>query len=217
MGLVLQQIFLNPWFSTLLLMICFTAIVVEIFTPTYGVATAVAVATFILYFISGYMQRTAGLIELIAFIASAVLGIVEVTLSGFGPAGIGSIALLCYAVVASGISPGVGIATLLSSLAVSIAVGALLVKAGYQSRILNKSVLSNALSSEKGYLAKKNRSDLLHKEGVSCTVLRPVGEVKIGEERIEALTEGEFIEKGALVVVHRVTNGQVFVRRKRDV
>ncbi len=52
------------------------------------------------------------------------------------------------------------------------------------------------------------------KEGVSLTPLMPSGIVKVAGKRIDALTEGEFIERNTAVRVVRVEGTRVFVRKK---
>jgi membrane-bound serine protease (ClpP class) len=51
-------------------------------------------------------------------------------------------------------------------------------------------------------------------EGTSLTPLRPVGTVKIGEHRIEALAEAGTIDRGVPVVVTEVYDNQVKVRAR---
>ncbi len=50
--------------------------------------------------------------------------------------------------------------------------------------------------------------------GRALTDLRPTGKVQFGDEILEALTEGEFIESGAELVIIRSEGSKIFVKRK---
>lgn len=54
--------------------------------------------------------------------------------------------------------------------------------------------------------------ELIGAEGVAATSLRPVGYVKIGGERVDALAESGIIEAGTPVVVTDVYDNQIKVR-----
>lgn len=58
----------------------------------------------------------------------------------------------------------------------------------------------------------ETRRRFLGKEGVTLTPLRPGGVVQIGEERVEASTEGEFIASGSRVRVVALDRLRYFVR-----
>lgn len=73
--------------------------------------------------------------------------------------------------------------------------------------------LETKLSVEDGYTAIRDLSNLLGKEGVTLTDLRPSGFAKIEEERIDVISDGEFIQKGAKVKVIKIKGGSVIVSR----
>lgn len=54
---------------------------------------------------------------------------------------------------------------------------------------------------------------LLGKEGTALTDLRPVGMIQVGDQRLDALAEVMFIQKGSKVRVIGVSTGQVKVRQ----
>ena len=206
--------FANPWVRTILLVIGFVAVVVELFIPTYGVATLVAITSLTLFFVGSYSIGDSSWVEIIFFIAGALLLFIEITIEGFGPVGVAGIASIAMGIVGSANDPGQGALQLAASLAIAAVIGALLVKSGYESKVLSKSVLRSALSTEDGYVANVNRTDLIGQEGVALTSLRPTGEVDIDGTRYNVQSEGEFIPKSSNVVIIRVRNGQIFVRRK---
>ena len=55
---------------------------------------------------------------------------------------------------------------------------------------------------------------LIGKPAITLTPLRPSGIVKVGNVRLDVLTEGEHIEKNTTVTILRVEGMRVFVRKK---
>lgn len=204
----------NPWISSLFLAIAFVAVVVEIFTPTYGIAAIVAIISFILYFAGNLAEGYATPITILLFIGGAILLFVEATVPGFGIPGITGFALLILGIVFSAESPGTGLISFLGSAAIAATIGAALVKLGYKSNLMQRTVLNAALTKEKGYVGKKAEESLVGKTALTKTILRPTGEIEVDGTVYEVLTQGEFIEKGVEVVVFKAENGQLFVRRK---
>jgi membrane-bound serine protease (ClpP class) len=68
---------------------------------------------------------------------------------------------------------------------------------------------------EKGYssFTAEKYADLIGKEGVSLTILRPAGMVRIDGQKYSAVTGGEFIEKDKPVRVVKVEGSRVVVRQ----
>ena len=54
-------------------------------------------------------------------------------------------------------------------------------------------------------------NDLIGKEGIAATVLRPSGKVNIDNELYDGVSESGFIEKGQRVKVIRFENAQIYV------
>jgi membrane-bound serine protease (ClpP class) len=68
---------------------------------------------------------------------------------------------------------------------------------------------------EKGYssFTPEKYADLIGKEGISLTILRPAGMVRIDGQKYSAVTGGEFIEKDKPVKVVKVEGSRVVVRQ----
>lgn len=69
---------------------------------------------------------------------------------------------------------------------------------------------------KKGYVSNASRTDLLGKTGIALTPLRPSGTIIIDNERIDAVTEGGFINSGARVEVVEVEGVRIVVRELVD-
>jgi membrane-bound serine protease (ClpP class) len=56
------------------------------------------------------------------------------------------------------------------------------------------------------------REDLVGRDGVAMTDLRPSGTALVGEERVDVVTEGEFISQGSPLRVLRSEGYRLVVR-----
>lgn len=75
--------------------------------------------------------------------------------------------------------------------------------------------LRKTLSKEDGVMSqKKEMEELLDASGTAITDLRPAGSIKIDKKRIDAVTRGDYIDKGAQVRVIEVTGNQIIVREE---
>jgi membrane-bound serine protease (ClpP class) len=54
-----------------------------------------------------------------------------------------------------------------------------------------------------GYIAALPRADLVGLEGVAVTDLRPAGTAQVAGERVDVVTEGEYVPQGGAVRVVR--------------
>lgn len=77
---------------------------------------------------------------------------------------------------------------------------------------IRKLVLDDATTTEAGYVSNVNRTELLGKKAIAVTALRPAGTIVWHEERIDAVSEGLFIEKGKHVKIIKVEGSRIVVR-----
>lgn len=154
---------------------------------------------------------------LLCFLFGMILLIVEAFLPGFGLPGISGALLMLGAVTLTFLWHG-GVAALCVLLAALAVTGALLlltlrsVKRGRLSR--SPMILSTEETSEAGYTAANVDAlqNLIGKQGVALTPLRPSGLAELDGERLNVVSQGEFIPKDTPVVVDRVSGSQVVVR-----
>ena len=64
-----------------------------------------------------------------------------------------------------------------------------------------------------GNAANPGLSQLLEREGVALTPLRPAGSIEIDERPVDVVTDGEYIERGSRVRVVRVEGSRVVVEK----
>lgn len=200
----------NPIVSSILLIISISCLVIELFLPTYGIAGILSAISLILFFVGNISLGYVSLIDLLFFLTGCVLIVFEVFIPGFGVPGIAGIILTFIGLSLSMEDIYIG----LISVSISIIIGTILlliiIKKGYKSKVLQKIVLKEDISSS----SNPNEKDILNKVGYTQTPLRPSGTISVDDKNYDAITEGEFIEKGTRVEVIKVEGFKIIVRRK---
>jgi membrane-bound ClpP family serine protease len=80
-------------------------------------------------------------------------------------------------------------------------------------KLLNKLILSESTSKNDGFTSNPQLNELLGKEGITLTVLRPAGTAEIEGNKIDVIAESEFLEKGIKIKVIKVDGIKVVVRQ----
>ncbi len=133
----------------------------------------------------------------------------------FVPGGIvGSIgAVLVFFSIAS-LTDSVG--ELLLGIALFIACMSLLIyillKLIPKERFKNTLILKSELNSEEGFSSNEDYNYLVGQKGVTITVLRPSGKIRVAGEIFYVSSEDKFVEKDKLVSVVAVEGSKVLVR-----
>ncbi len=211
----------NPMLAPFLLSLGFIGLMVEIKTPTFGLAGAAGLLCLAAFFGARFLVHLAGMEELILLGVGTGLVALEVfVIPGFGVAGLaGGVAILTALTLSMlGSYPTVTeVISALGIIAVSILVIGVLAFAVLRhlpfSRALSGVLLDRATSQEAGYLSAPDRGDLEGLMGEALTDLRPSGTVAIDGERIDVVTEGPWVEKGDTVVVLRAESYRHVVRK----
>jgi membrane-bound serine protease (ClpP class) len=186
-------------------------VIIEVRTPGFGAPGLVGLACLGLFFWGHWLVRLAGWEELLLIAAGVLLLALEVfVLPGFGVAGVLGLAAVAAAMVLAmmGAAPTTGdVAQALAILGASLVITAAVVYAWLR-HIPNSDrwgglFLRGGMAQSEGYISAPPRADLVGQEGVAVTDLRPAGTAAIGSERVDVVTEGEFIAQGSPVRVLR--------------
>ena len=214
----------NPVVAPLLLSLGFLGIIVEVRTPSFGIAGAIGLGSLAAFFGAHHIVHLAGLEEILLFGAGVVLIALEIlVIPGFGIAGIlGTGAVLAAAVLGmvgqvptfDQVFNAAGLVAF-SIILVGVA-GWALVRHLPRSNRLAGLFLRDSTSRETGYISTPPREDLVGQLGITTTDLRPAGVARVGDERIHVVTEGPWLEAETPVRVLEVGSGRVVVRRARD-
>lgn len=147
-----------------------------------------------------------------AVIAVLVLGLLlllaEVAIvPGFGVAGVlGMLALAAGAIAAwTELGPFWG----------TVTGGVSIIAAGVMLYVIPKSKAGRRMvleHSQAQAASQEDRSDLVGRRGITVTPLRPIGRVRFGQDEVDVMTEGEYIEPNQEVEVMTVEGPRVVVR-----
>jgi membrane-bound serine protease (ClpP class) len=209
----------HPVVAPLLLSLGVLGLIVEIKTPSFGLAGTVGLVSLAAFFGSHLIIGLAGWEEVILLGAGLVaLGIEVFVTPGFGVAGVVSIACVGSAIFLAliGNLPTWGdIARASGVLASSVGIiGAavyLFVRNLPTSDRWRGIFLRTASHADEGYVSAEPRDDLLGRLGVALTDLHPTGTMQMEGERVDVVTEGDYVPKGAHVRVVRAEAYRVVV------
>ncbi len=202
----------HPVVAVLLLIAGITCLVVELFTPGFGLFGLISILAFTFYFGGHYAAGLAEYWVLLLFGLGVVLLLIEVVIPGFGIIGITGI----LSIVASIILSAKTIETGLLMFAAALLLSALFVVLAYRfferRGALRHIFLADEARSELGYVSAADQRDLLGLEGVTLSALRPAGAARIAGRRVDVISEGTFIPAGVPVKVIVVEGARVVVR-----
>lgn len=202
----------DPIIITVLLTIAGMAMVLELFSPRIGVPGLIGMAALLLFFYGHLSAGLAGGGTLILFIAGIVLIFLEFFLPG-AIAGTLGIAALVGSLFLAGENTFQMAISIIISIFFSTVLFFLLIKVFHKKMVLfNRMVLFDSARKEDGYVSNANRSDLLGREGVALTVLRPSGTAIFNSERIAVVSEGSYIPQDSRILVVKVEGARIVVR-----
>lgn len=206
----------NPFIVPILLSIASLGLIVELYSPGFGIAGTMGLTAIALFFFGHLVAGLAGLESIILFIIGIVLIFAEFFLPG-GIAGIIGLALVIGSILLAGgnvVSMGISI---LIALIVAILGMVIIVKFfGKKINLFNKMILRDTTSTEHGYVSNVNRLELIGMLGKSMTPLRPSGTIMLVGERIDAVTEGGYIDAGKVVKIIKVEGSRIVVREAKE-
>ncbi|MDR0305216.1 MAG: ATP-dependent Clp protease proteolytic subunit [Chitinispirillales bacterium] len=213
--------------SPLLMMLGFAALYIETRSPGFGVPGILGVICLALVFFGQYMVGLASHTELLLLVAGAVLLAVEIfVLPGFGFMGAAGIILIMFGMVLSFQSFVIPAPELpwqydifmknILRVSLSILGSVLIIFIFFKyffvrlSTVVKGPYLSATLA---GAQADCDMGFVPHvgDRGKAATPLRPSGRIYIGAESCDVVTDGQFIESGAEVVVSQINGNRIVV------
>ncbi len=201
----------NPMVAPLLLSLGMLGLIFEIKTGAFGLGGLLSLGALGLFFGSSYLIGLAGWEEIILLgVGLIALGVEAFVLPGFGVAGILGVAAVSGAVVLAllGSAPSGGDITMaLAVLGAALVITGAVVFAWLRhlpnSERWGGLLLKGSVHRDEGYLSAPARDELIGRVGVALTDLRPSGTAVVSDERIDVVSEGEWVRAGAEVVVVR--------------
>lgn len=203
----------NPYVSSLILTIAFVGMIIEIFTPGFGIGGTISIIGFGLYFGGNILAGHSHWTSLALFITGLILLVVEGIVPGFGLPGISGIIFVLVGIVLAMDSLGIALLSMSIAIIITSIVTTILVKLGFRSTMLDRIILKDNKEKKNKYISSDSKDMMLNKKGITVSSLRPSGFVDIDGEKLDVLSDEGFIPKDTMVKVVRVEGSKIFVRR----
>lgn len=212
----LARFITNPIVVPILLSIGSLGLVVELYSPGFGIPGFMGISALLLFFYGHMIAGLAGFEAVILFVIGLILLVAEIFLP-FGISGVlGGLAILGSLYLAGADVTQISISIVIA-LAVAITGMVVIMKFfGKKLRMFNKIILSDSTSTEKGYVSSVERLELVGQVADTLTPLRPSGTIVIGDERLDAVSEGNFVDRNRKVIIRKVEGSRIVVRELKE-
>lgn len=204
---------INPVILSALISIGIIGVYIELKTPGFGIGGVISIIAFSIFFFAQIFVGDSGFLAPAIFFLGVVLLAIEIfVIPGFGITGI-----LGIFGIAAGIFMSFGInniaqATLVVFVSLISDIILIIILARF---ILKSKGFKNKMALETdtaGYHSSVSYDNLLGLEGITETLFRPSGNIIIDGKKYDAITEGEFINKGAKIKVILVEGNKIVVK-----
>lgn len=208
----LSEFLTSPGITILLLIIGIAGVAIEMLVPGFGLPGIIGLVGFGLYFFGQSIAGFAGMEAIVLFVIGIGLLVAEIFIPSFGILGILGIAALIFGISMGAYDSG----TAIQSFGIAVAIAAVIVAVfAYIFRkrgIWNRFILSEQLTTEKGYVPQISRERWVGREGVTLSLLRPSGLAEVDGQRLDVISSGEYIEKGTPIRVVSVDGTRILVK-----
>ena len=222
---VLLTYLASPVVSALLMLLMLGGLFFELHSPGLGIPGLIAATSALLFFAPLYVLGLAQGWEIILFFVGVLLIILEIfVIPGFGITGISGIILVVLSLGAALVGNigldfpslsnlSTAIWTMLVTLLLSVLMIVSLARYLPGTSRFSRLILKDWSGDEKGYIATSSTDNLLGMEGEALTALRPSGTVIVNGNRVDVVSDGEFIHKGEKIRIKEVTGNKVVAAR----
>lgn len=227
------QLLNTPLITALLFIVGATALYIEFSAPGIGLGGLVAGLCVTLFFWSRFLGGTAGWLEVILVVAGAIFLAVELfVIPGFGVTGIVGLLLMGSGIVLASQNHAIpqsarGLHELVVSLGVlagsgivSVVLAAFLTRHFgsipiFSSLVLRAPAAADTLadaSTGKPLPPARRFLVAVGDQGVAESPLRPAGKACFGDEFVDVVTDGSYVERGRTVRIIEISGNRVMVR-----
>ena len=211
----------NPVVASLLTTFGFLGILFELQSPGWGIPGFVGLACLILSLSASYIAQLATMSDMLFVLTGLALILLEVlVIPGFGIAGLGGIGLMIYGlyllllpdIPVSEEVLGQAMDGFLIGLVGAVIGVVLLAKLMIKTKFWEQLTAPDTQKKEDGYSNTFGWESLQGETGIADTDLHPSGWVRVKDQRIFVVSEGEFIEEGKEIKILSVDGNRVLVR-----
>ncbi|PSL41214.1 membrane-bound serine protease (ClpP class) [Planomicrobium soli] len=208
----LARFLTSPIVVPILLSIAFLGLLLELFTPGIGIPGIIGLSSLLLFFYGHMVAGLAGYEAIVLLIIGFGLLAAEVFVPGGVLGFLGLMAIFSSILLAGGDFQTTSIAILIALIIATAGMVILLKFFGKRLHLFNRIILMDATDTESGYVSNVNRTELIGQTAVTMTALRPSGTIKLNDERIDAVSEGRFVDAGKSVKIIKVEGSRIVVR-----
>jgi membrane-bound serine protease (ClpP class) len=207
----------NPYISTFLLIVGFSALIFELLVPGFGFGGTIGLISLGMFF-SGYViNGIASWGIILLFLVGLLLILLEVfVVPGFGITGIGGIVSILISLYFLFPTPQIAINIIATTLIATIVATYFIAKYFESSKLWSKISLGTSQTKEVGYVASIGNKKVIGKKGITVTPLRPAGIAEIEGKRVDVVSEGGFIDKEEKIKVIDVRGSKVLVQPYKE-
>ena len=213
----------NPVVASLLTTFGFLGILFELQSPGWGIPGSIGLICLALSLSASYIAESATMSDLLVILMGMLSLMLEAfVFPGFGVAGVVGIIFILwglYLLLLPDVPVGEEVLSQASNgLIIGIIGGlvglVLLFRAMTKTKFWRDLTSPDIQKKEDGYVASFGWEKLVGEEALTETDLHPSGWINVGNERVFALSEGNFIDKDVKVVILSVDGNRVVVRKK---
>lgn len=228
----------GPIVAGVLLILGIGGLVIEFFSPGFGIPGAIGIVALALFATSAFVATPAGILDVLLILGGVLLLAVEAfVIPGFGVAGVLGMAAIVAAVIrifqddavtvlaTTAIGGGLLLGVLLwlvprsglgRQLTLSERIGGgrfagAAAGAGGNAESTTGGVIDPAKAKLVG-----DRSHLIGRTGTAMSDLRPAGVARFGDERVDVVSDGDYVAAGSRLRVLRAEGNRVVVRPLED-
>jgi membrane-bound serine protease (ClpP class) len=209
----------NPIVAAILLVLGVGGILLELFTPGFGIPGGIGVVALGLLAAGAYLATPAGILDVLLILGGVVLIALEVlVIPGFGVAGLlglAAIAVAVFRIFQDDFIAVLGWSALFGSVLLGLALW-LLPNLRIAAPFMLETRLTNRPPEPADPTVPGPYDRLLGQIGVAASDLRPAGVARLGGERVDVVTQGDFVSAGSTIEVLRVEGNRIVVREKES-
>ena len=204
---------INPAVLSALISIGIIGVYIELKTPGFGIGGVISIIAFSIFFFAQVFVGESGFLAPAIFFLGIVLLAIEIfVIPGFGITGIlGILGIVAGIFMSFGIN-NIAQATLVVFVSLIADIILIIILARF---ILKSKGFKNIVALETdtaGYHSSVSYDNLLGCEGITDTFFRPSGNIIINDKKYDAITEGEFINKGVKIKVILVEGNKIVIK-----
>ena len=204
---------INPAVLSALISIGIIGAYIELKTPGFGIGGVISIIAFSTFFFAQVFVGESGFLAPAIFFLGLVLLAIEIfVIPGFGITGIlGILGIVAGIFMSFGIN-NIAQATSVIFFSLIADIILIIILARF---ILKSKGFKNIVALETdtaGYHSSVSYDNLLGREGITDTFFRPSGNIIINDKKYDAITEGEFINKGVKIKVILVEGNKIVIK-----